>query len=274
MTHDDREQYIPLPEQYSRRTLNAMYREIPLKDTTFRLLRKYFLAAANLYGIVPVRKVFEIVELHDPGLVSLDTFTRFAEIACHECEECHILGEAELYAGGRNQSILDKEVLNTALLNDGGEKYAFLKEMQYGKPYYIPPKKAFQNYVDPFYCEPSKENDALRNFLKTDLFLPDAWANQIYEELIYGTRCRSVSIQQAAYHLRELGIQLSGEAEQKFAFVFLAFRNNMRMQGNRGYTPLEIRDMRLGNAPAKKKVGRNDPCPCGSGKKYKNCCGK
>ena len=21
------------------------------------------------------------------------------------------------------------------------------------------------------------------------------------------------------------------------------------------------------------KVGRNDPCPCGSGKKYKHCCG-
>ena len=23
-----------------------------------------------------------------------------------------------------------------------------------------------------------------------------------------------------------------------------------------------------------KKIGRNEPCPCGSGKKYKNCCGK
>lgn len=23
-----------------------------------------------------------------------------------------------------------------------------------------------------------------------------------------------------------------------------------------------------------KKIGRNDPCPCGSGKKYKRCCGK
>lgn len=23
-----------------------------------------------------------------------------------------------------------------------------------------------------------------------------------------------------------------------------------------------------------RKVGRNEPCPCGSGKKYKNCCGK
>jgi preprotein translocase subunit SecA len=25
---------------------------------------------------------------------------------------------------------------------------------------------------------------------------------------------------------------------------------------------------------AEKKVARNDPCPCGSGQKYKNCCGK
>ena len=24
---------------------------------------------------------------------------------------------------------------------------------------------------------------------------------------------------------------------------------------------------------ADKAPGRNDPCPCGSGKKYKNCCG-
>lgn len=27
-------------------------------------------------------------------------------------------------------------------------------------------------------------------------------------------------------------------------------------------------------SPAKQKVGRNDPCPCGSGKKYKKCCGR
>ena len=29
-----------------------------------------------------------------------------------------------------------------------------------------------------------------------------------------------------------------------------------------------------GTVHADKTVGRNDPCPCGSGKKYKNCCGK
>jgi uncharacterized protein YecA (UPF0149 family) len=25
---------------------------------------------------------------------------------------------------------------------------------------------------------------------------------------------------------------------------------------------------------ASPKIGRNEPCPCGSGKKYKKCCGK
>ena len=29
-----------------------------------------------------------------------------------------------------------------------------------------------------------------------------------------------------------------------------------------------------GPAHAKKEPGRNDPCPCGSGRKYKVCCGK
>ena len=34
-------------------------------------------------------------------------------------------------------------------------------------------------------------------------------------------------------------------------------------------------DTKAINKPKKaKKVGRNDQCPCGSGKKYKQCCGK
>ena len=34
------------------------------------------------------------------------------------------------------------------------------------------------------------------------------------------------------------------------------------------------REVRLGPAPVRSapKPGRNDPCPCGSGKKYKQCC--
>lgn len=43
--------------------------------------------------------------------------------------------------------------------------------------------------------------------------------------------------------------------------------------------PEDITDLEtLLNTPktkvAEKKVGRNEPCSCGSGKKYKKCCGK
>lgn len=43
--------------------------------------------------------------------------------------------------------------------------------------------------------------------------------------------------------------------------------------------PEDITDLeRLLNPPkpmrVEKKLGRNDPCSCGSGKKYKNCCGQ
>jgi SWIM/SEC-C metal-binding protein len=43
--------------------------------------------------------------------------------------------------------------------------------------------------------------------------------------------------------------------------------------------PEDITDLDLLQSPpetvvAEDKVGRNDPCPCGSGKKYKHCHGK
>ena len=39
-------------------------------------------------------------------------------------------------------------------------------------------------------------------------------------------------------------------------------------------TDLEILLNRPKPVAAEKKVGRNVPCPCGSGRKYKRCCGK
>jgi len=39
-------------------------------------------------------------------------------------------------------------------------------------------------------------------------------------------------------------------------------------------TALEILLNPIKTKMAEKKVGRNEPCPCGSGKKYKKCCCK
>lgn len=37
---------------------------------------------------------------------------------------------------------------------------------------------------------------------------------------------------------------------------------------------LYLEQKRSGTIVKGKKIGRNDPCPCGSGKKYKYCCGR
>ncbi len=40
------------------------------------------------------------------------------------------------------------------------------------------------------------------------------------------------------------------------------------------YIQERLRHVTIRNTDENKSVGRNDPCPCGSGRKYKNCCGK
>ena len=44
----------------------------------------------------------------------------------------------------------------------------------------------------------------------------------------------------------------------------------VRVDGDWRYKDGDIQDT---PAPGKNKVGRNHPCPCGSGRKFKRCCG-
>jgi len=58
--------------------------------------------------------------------------------------------------------------------------------------------------------------------------------------------------------------------------------NNTRLWNNYGHTPRGLSAAMKSNLlpfpttqPRRaRKTGRNEPCPCGSGKKYKNCCGR
>jgi hypothetical protein len=86
----------------------------------------------------------------------------------------------------------------------------------------------------------------------------------------------------------------SFEFVQELTKVMMPLFNNTRMWILKGHTPEELfREEKKHLKPlpetpfivdepvskvvdlrTKKQVGRNDPCPCGSGKKFKRCCGK
>jgi len=71
------------------------------------------------------------------------------------------------------------------------------------------------------------------------------------------------------------------QTEERMKEVASIFEEN-EWEYTIGLEPDKLEDItdleRLLNPPkpqiAEKKVGRNDPCPCGSGIKYKKCCGK
>ena len=327
-----KEQYIELPEEYTRRELNARYREIPLKDTTSRLLRKYFNAMANLYGIIPLHKAKEIIFSLSPKLVTEEEFLAFAEIARHECDDYYILGDDELYSDVRHTKPLDREIISAVLMAESIDCVIEIKRNQQGKPYYVPDKNHLLEYVDPCYCEDTPEMRKLRAFLKGNCDMSDEREAVVFEELLRGARLAAIQLADVFEYLDNLGVRLKSQRDvESFTALYNAFHNTTRMPCNRGYTPdemmrvmppkegfkslslgpnikkylqtgeMDIEDFRKqiltmdlpseamrfdllkqladtkpsASQPEKqKKVGRNDPCPCGSGKKYKRCCGK
>ena len=63
-----------------------------------------------------------------------------------------------------------------------------------------------------------------------------------------------------------------GELSGWYAFSDAAKRDQERRATRPGHAGLDFADMPLPFVDPFKDVGRNDPCPCGSGKKFKKCC--
>ncbi len=86
------------------------------------------------------------------------------------------------------------------------------------------------------------------------------------------------SMQEAAEYLEELGLMQDEEKAKAVVPLLIAFNNETHLWPLKGHTPSELfAKSGMGKVipfaeVRRQKVGRNEPCPCGSGKKYKNCC--
>jgi len=104
------------------------------------------------------------------------------------------------------------------------------------------------------------------------------------------------NIQKVFDHFNTAGIDFEDENQlNEVVPLVMDLTNNVRLWMNNGYTPNELSGKfekpnfkplpiggftGMGGRPnlsvisvgAREKIGRNDPCPCGSSKKYKKCC--
>ena len=87
--------------------------------------------------------------------------------------------------------------------------------------------------------------------------------------------------------VKQSGLVLTDEKLNYLIGMIAELSNRTRKPSLKGHRPDEIEGVRPVNLPqvqiahlkpepvrVEKKIGRHDPCPCGSGKKYKKCCGK
>ncbi|MDO4496452.1 MAG: preprotein translocase subunit SecA [Bacteroidales bacterium] len=117
----------------------------------------------------------------------------------------------------------------------------------------------------------------------------------IFERMVISMNSKAVSIimrsqifipkeaeehRQAVRHLSTAAMQAKQQAEAKAAAAATEAKQDFsKMQANQAQAAAAT-DNQAQEAPtanpvaATPHVGRNEPCPCGSGKKYKNCCGK
>lgn len=225
-------------------------------------LDSYAKAAVNLYGIISRDDFFDIFNKQNVDQTS--------------SEELYILLLPLVLKEG--WYCFYKEYLVHYLFISNFDHADYLLKHQEDKPRYIPDKDEFLKYIDEDYAD----ND---HWLNVHRFMRDAFGyskniSESYKEvrnyITYGD-----GIRELGSILDNHNLIFDGEKQlQEFIKLIMLAKNNTRTWENNGYTPSELHEIiskrndNIVKLPTlqRPQVGRNDPCPCGSGKKYKKCC--
>jgi preprotein translocase subunit SecA len=105
--------------------------------------------------------------------------------------------------------------------------------------------------------------------------------DMLWMEHLETMECLRDSVSLRAYGQHDPLVEYKNEGHRLFghmmneinnAIVDMLLKVELKGQGTRPQR--QQAGLHGGQAITKKHIGRNDPCPCGSGKKYKKCCGK
>ena len=159
------------------------------------------------------------------------------------------------------------------------DQYKLVEEEQKGKEFYIPDPEEVEKLYEYTYPAYDPEYQRYTAFLRKEFDLDDEELSDVaymtYRCLANGGRISDVA---AILDQEELAFS-SQKAMKKFVPLIIDLSNHTRMLFNCGFKPDELAARRRNvspRTPEKKmqKIYPNDPCPCGSGKKYKKCCGR
>ncbi|SHJ59185.1 SEC-C motif-containing protein [Hathewaya proteolytica DSM 3090] len=140
-------------------------------------------------------------------------------------------------------------------------------EVQGDKKFYIPTEIEIEEIALNGYIASDKHVQKLMNFFSENMGIDNERISCVIRKMQSAMRHGS-TINEVYSVINEQKVYFESEQQVKqMVSLINEMWNNTRMMKNRGFKPTEC-------VITKNKVGRNDLCPCGSGKKYKKCCGR
>lgn len=228
--------------------------------------------AEKFYGVTPVKKMLDLVN----------------------CKKGFRMTEEELV---QIYEHFPKEDLRTQFADDMFLEIRFLEDLkklddlvriQSKKEYYIPRDSEVVEFYETHALLSDKLYQDIIRYMVGELLMDPAVTEDIMYELWEMTSAGEDLHDTIQWFLDKFEFKNKKQAE-KLLDLYMMAANETRMLSNRGHKPKELRTARAiqqepaAKAPkkinrqtvvAEKKVYPNDPCPCGSGKKYKKCCGR
>lgn len=235
------------------------------RKTRADLLFAYSQAAVNLYGVIDQKELVEIINRQVEKKTDIDELLQ---------SQMRHLDINALYCHRENYlvSIIFKE--------NNYEDISSILDATAGKPRYVPSKETLLLYSDGDYYEKTVHIANFKTTLTNNWRVPADVADRIVDEVVYSFQV-GARMSDALQILPRYGIVFRDDMLPTLTGTITAVHNSTRLWTNKGHTPNELAQMltklngnNSGRASGKIKISRNDPCPCGSGKKYKKCCGR
>lgn len=175
------------------------------------------------------------------------------------------------------KSELDSIAKNNDIKIVKDKYYTFLEDMnEEDVDALLPLKKHFGKYKEASLIDCCEDYEAdFRDDLEEIYDKKYGKIDDNFEELFFGIMflikyglCTKQGIKSL---LEELSFKVPNDLKIEIESLIKQYKNDISIWVYNGYSLNEYNEL---NKRQNKKIGRNEPCPCGSGKKYKKCCGK
>lgn len=183
-----------------------------------------------------------------------------------------------------NLCVLDGDRISLQALLEEEEIYRMLLEYQGDREFYIPSEEEIVDCTYNGYPSQLPVYRKIRQLLEQELGMSEELAEAYLCE-IYRVYYTGGLMSEAMEQLNKNGVifETKDQAREMAELLMEAYSKTRKVQLC-GHAPEEeesgprfpgvFQNDMSGREEKSKKIYPNDPCPCGSGKKYKKCCGR